>query len=106
MWARLWWAVACSGWDETIVRSPLVGAAPVDLRGQSEVLEVLPAGSYTYLRIAELPEQWLVVTGPVPELGAHVGWHGFAEAHDFRSGRLNRSFTHLWFASIDDEEGR
>lgn len=106
MWTSLWWAVSCGGWDQTIARSPLVGATPVDLRGQHEVLEVVPAGSYTYLRIADTPERWLVITGPAPTRGADVAWHGFAEAHDFRSGRLDRSFAHLWFASIDAGEGR
>jgi hypothetical protein len=102
----LWWVLAgCGAGEAVVVTSPLVGAERIDRRGVDAVAEVLPAGSYTYLRLEGQPETWFVVTDRARP-GETVAWRGFAEVHDFPSRRLDRTFDHLVFASIDVVEGQ
>lgn len=102
----LWWLLAGCGAEEALVTSPLVGATRIEERGVAEIAEVLPAGSYTYLRLEDRPETWLVVNDRARAVGETVAWRGYAEVHHFESRRLNRTFDHLIFASIGAVEGK
>ena len=88
--------------EATVLTSPLVGADPVDLRGRGTVVEVLAAGSYTYLRVQGV-EPWLVVTGRPPEVDQALRFRGFAALRDFESQRLGRTFDTLIFATLQEE---
>jgi hypothetical protein len=69
--------------------------------GEAEVVEALPAGSYTYLRLDAPADRWLVVTGRAPAVGQAVTWRGYAEREGFASRRLDRTFDRLVFASVE-----
>lgn len=86
---------------EQVASSPLFGATPVDSAGVGTVAEAVRAGSYTYVRLADSEQTWFVVMGHAPRVGAEVAWRGYAEIDGFASKRLDRTFDHLVFASID-----
>lgn len=111
-WTKLglaaWLGLAACGVEtasvhEAVVLAPLVGAEPVDRRGVGPALEVLTAGSYTYVRLEDAG--WLVfLTRTPPAVGETVHWRGFAEREGFRSRRLDRTFERITFASLDAQE--
>lgn len=86
--------------EQVVVTSPLVGAERLHTQGRATVVEVLPAGSYTYLRLAEPADRWFVVSSGAPAAGDTVAWRGFAELRGFHSTRLDRTFDHLVFATV------
>jgi hypothetical protein len=89
--------------EATLATSPLVGADALDEHGVASVVEVLPAGSYTYFRLADDP-RWFVTMRDAPSVGSRVRWRGFATADHFHSRRLDRQFATLVFASVDAPE--
>ena len=61
------------------------------------VLEVLPAGTYTYLRVKESDaELWLAVSAMQAEIGATYYFKEGLEMKNFHSKELNRDFTTLY----------
>lgn len=94
-------AQGCAEVERAAATSPLVGAEPIDVRGEDRVDETLAAGRYTYLKLEGAPEgTWHVVMGGRPSTGQTVQWRGYAELRDFRSSSLGRSFPRLVFTSI------
>jgi hypothetical protein len=89
--------------EAALATSPLVGAETLEEAGVGTVVEVLPAGSYTYFRLVD-DTRWFVTTRPVPAPGSAVAWTGFAATEAFHSRRLDRQFHHVVFASIDTPE--
>jgi hypothetical protein len=86
-------------------RSPLVGLSrpAADAPSEGVVLEVLPAGPYTYLRVARPsggPDAWLATLGGGAPLGARVGIRSFGARADFPSKRLGRVFDRVDFALV------
>ncbi|MBV1856931.1 MAG: hypothetical protein KUG77_00875 [Nannocystaceae bacterium] len=80
------------------------GMPPVDkaeieaLRG--EIVELAPAGHYTYLRVGD-PGDWAVVLGQLDvELGDSIDLRVQGSKDDFHSHRLGRDFERLFFASV------
>lgn len=67
-------------------------------------LEVLPAGSYTYLRVRDDSgeERWLVIVGGTVCVGDKLALDGFGRRRDFYSKRLDRRFDELVFAAIHE----
>ena len=102
LWCALF--LGCAPVDEVVVTSPLVGATPVEASGTATVAEVLPAGSYTYLRFAESEAGvWHVISSDAPAVGDQVTYRAFAELTDFHSTRLNRDFPRLVFSTSRGE---
>jgi len=94
-------AQGCAEVERAAATSPLVGAEPIEARGEARVDETLTAGRYTYLKLEGAPEgTWHVVRGGRPSTGQTVQWRGYAELRDFRSSSLGRSFPRLVFTSI------
>jgi len=108
-WLAMGWLLgACAtvppAVHEAVATAPLVGADAVDLHGVGTAEEVLQAGSYTYVRVSDLSEGWLVFAHRAPALGETVRWRGYAERRPFHSRRLDRDFERVVFASTDAEE--
>lgn len=82
--------------------SPLAAAEPVDARLTGRVVEALPAGGYTYLRLDGPAAGWAVVSGAAPAVGELLRARVFAQAPRFHSRRLGRTFAELRFVSLDD----
>lgn len=78
--------------------NPLADLASVDGRLGGRVAEVLPAGGYTYFRLAD--GTWAVVMGRGPTVGQTIDARVFAEKRGFRSRRLDRTFAALRFVSL------
>lgn len=81
--------------------NPIARHATDPFTEQGLVLERLDAGSYRYLRLRTNAgfEVWvatLAATAPTADL---VDVVVFARAHDFKSARLRRTFSELWFAA-------
>lgn len=71
-------------------------AVPGDNRG--EVLEAIPAASYTYVRVAtEDGEVWLAGPRVALEPGQTVTWPQGMVMEDFASNTLERTFDEIWF---------
>lgn len=70
------------------------------------VVEVLPAASYTYLRVrrADGGEAWAVTLKQARAAGDRVHVRRFGTKDDFRSPRLGRTFDHLDFAVVTSQE--
>lgn len=82
--------------------NPLAAAEPTDARLTGRVVEALPAGGYTYLRLDGPVARWAVVSGAAPAVGEHLRARVFAEAPAFHSRRLGRTFAELRFVRLDD----
>lgn len=69
-----------------------------------EVVEVLQAPSYTYLRVkSEQGETWLAVSKREIEVGREVSYAPELEMNDFTSKELDRTFEKIYFVSrLDD----
>jgi hypothetical protein len=65
------------------------------------VMEALPSGPYTYLRVADRDgEHWAVVMGAHAfAVGDPVDLRVMGERRDFESARLQRRFARLFFAA-------
>ncbi len=86
--------------EERVATSPLVGASPIDERGEARVDELLRVRGYTYLRLSTAEAGvWHVISGSPPELGARIRYRGYAELRGYRSPSLQREFDRLVFAS-------
>ena len=70
----------------------------------AEVLERVPAGGYTYLRVREAggAASWIATMGAGAEPGARVTVRILARAEKFRSRRLQREFAPLSFGFVTD----
>lgn len=82
---------------------PLVGLTPSADVIAGRVEERLPAGGYTYLAIRgdDGVQRWIVVMAAAPPVGAAVRARSMGKRADFRSARLQRSFTELHFAALN-----
>jgi hypothetical protein len=90
----------CGRVEPALVRSPLVGASPLDIDGEGHVAEVLPAGSYTYLRLeGDEDGVWHVISDDPPYIGDRLRYHSYAERAPFHSARLDRDFPRLVFSA-------
>ncbi len=78
--------------------NPLADVEPSAARLAGRVVEVLPAGDYTYFRLAE--GGWAVAMGRGPAVGERIDARVFAEKRDFRSRRLERTFDVVRFVSL------
>ncbi len=86
--------------EERVATSPLVGARPIDERGEARVEELLRVRGYTYLRLdSSEAGVWHVITGAPPKRGETVRYRGYAELRGYRSPSLQRDFDRLIFAS-------
>lgn len=81
---------------------PLAGLTPSTEVLVGRVEERLPAGGYVYLAIRgdDGVQRWAVVMGAAPLVGAAVRARSMGKRVDFRSARLQRSFSELHFASL------
>ncbi len=76
-----------------------VAPGPVVVKG--EVLEVLEAGSYVYLRIkTKDSEAWAAINKSPVKKGAQVTVEVATEMKDFRSTTLNRTFPVVYFGYL------
>jgi hypothetical protein len=76
---------------------PGATASPDDGSG-GEVLEVIPAGDYTYLRVqGNEGEIWVAAPATPVEVGARVAWADAVPMDDFTSSTLNRTFEQILF---------
>ncbi len=68
-----------------------------------DVVEMLPAGRYTYyrLRVAEGDERWVVVSDKEHRDASRLSVRSNSVRRDFASSRLGRSFAVLHFSSIE-----
>ncbi|NUP05676.1 MAG: hypothetical protein HOW73_06405 [Polyangiaceae bacterium] len=68
-----------------------------------DVVEMLPAGRYTYfrLRVAEDDERWVVVSDRDHRDATRLSVRSNSVRRDFASRRLGRSFPILHFSSIE-----
>ena len=82
--------------------NPLAAAEPTDARLTGRVVEALRAGGYTYLRLDGPVARWAVVSGAAPAVGEHLRARVFAQAPQFHSSRLGRTFAELRFVRLDD----
>jgi hypothetical protein len=66
------------------------------------VKEALPAGGYTYLRIAcdDAVDRWVVTMTRQIEQGARVDVRNMGVRRDFRSKRLDRTFDEVVFGIV------
>lgn len=63
------------------------------------VVELQPAGSYTYFQLENTAAgQWFVCMGQGPTLGQDLVVTVYGSKSDFESRRLNRTFPELGFA--------
>lgn len=82
--------------------SPLAAAEPTDAPLTGRVVEALPAGGYTYLRLDGPAPRWAVVSGAAPAVGEQLSARVFARAPGFHSRRLDRTFAELSFVQLTD----
>jgi len=85
--------------------SPLVGltGSAADAPTAGTVLERLPAGPYTYLRVqAEppAPDAWLATLGDGAPVGTEITIRSLGSRAGFQSKRLGRTFERLDFALV------
>ncbi|MEZ4436488.1 MAG: hypothetical protein R3F65_29155 [bacterium] len=80
--------------------TPSPSSPPTHDHLSGRILEAIPAGGYTYLRLAP-HDTWAVVLGPAPPPGHHIRARVFARKAAFRSHRLDRTFTELNFVTLD-----
>ncbi len=74
---------------------------PGDERLRGRVIEVLPAGGYTYFALeAGDGPRWVVTATDGVAPGAHVEVKNMGTRRAFRSKRLGRSFEALVFGSV------
>lgn len=75
-----------------------------DERFDGVVEERLEAGSYAYLavRTADARLRWVATMGEGRPLGTHVVVRSMGTRTDFRSRRLDRTFSELVFGVVDD----
>lgn len=66
------------------------------------VAEVLGAGTYCYVRLAD--ETWLATMGACPAVGTSVAAQVFGWRDAFPSARLGRVFSRVGFALITPKE--
>lgn len=65
---------------------------------QGEVVEVIPASSYTYIRVeTEEGEVWLAGPRVALEPGQVIAWGDGMAMRDFASNTLNRTFDVIYF---------
>lgn len=69
-------------------RTPVVGS----------VAEVLPAGGYLYVAVDGV---WFATLGQPLKVGQTVTLGPIGVANDFRSGKLNRTFDRVTFATLE-----
>lgn len=86
--------------EATPAANPLTTVEGAEGTRAGTVLEVLPAGSYTYFRLDDHPQSWAVVMGVGPAVGQRVQAQVFARKAEFRSRRLDRTFATLHFVSL------
>lgn len=84
----------------TASANPLAKAAKESLTRDGVVAERVPAGSYTYLRIADAEPFWIATMGTGPAPGTPVTVNSFARTSDFHSKRLDRRFATLHFGVV------
>lgn len=80
--------------------APVPGAAAgtPDLPNAGEVSEVIPAGSYTYLRITENSEDtWVAIPRRDVPVGARVRYADAPPMKDFHSPSMDRTFEEVLF---------
>jgi hypothetical protein len=80
--------------------APAPAAAVGDIAG--EVLEVIPAGRYVYLRLKRdgAGEEWAAVLEAPVKVGDHVTVIGSMEMKNFDSPTLKRNFPAIWFGTL------
>ncbi|MCO4772070.1 MAG: hypothetical protein KDA24_18705 [Deltaproteobacteria bacterium] len=85
---------------EFLVAARAVVPAPFD----GPVLEVLPAGGYTYLRVGSASEgaRWVVVIAQDAAVGDDVAVRPYGQLSHFDSRRTGRTFDRLLFATLDN----
>jgi hypothetical protein len=81
--------------------NPIVRHATERFTERGEVLERLNAGSYRYLRLRTEagPEVWVATLAATAPTADRIEVVVFARARDFKSARLGRSFSELWFGA-------
>ncbi len=73
--------------------------APGDERFRGRVLERLPAGPYTYLRVAtDTGPRWVVTMGAAPDGAIEV--RNMGTQKNFHARRLDRDFAELVFGIV------
>ncbi len=82
-------------------------AAPAADAIAGAVQEVIPAGSYTYVRVKPTTgdEVWAAVTGTGPAIGATVTVSTSLPMRDFHSDTLDRTFPLVYFVQSLDGSG-
>lgn len=88
------------GEDNKPDAQPLAGMPeldPPDGNFSGVVAERLDAGGYTYLRV---DDTWVVTLGGGQAVGATVDVVSMGVRSDFRSRRLDRTFSHLVFGIV------
>lgn len=79
----------------------LAPAEPGDDSFAGVVEESLPAGGYTYLRVAtEDGDRWVATMGKGARVGHRVHVENMGTRHDFYSKRLGRRFDELAFGIV------
>lgn len=81
--------------------NPLAAAQHETVIRTGVVAERLPAGKYTYLRLAGAEPFWIATLGPGAAPGAAVEIKSFACSQDFHSRRLDRRFATLHFGVVE-----
>jgi hypothetical protein len=78
---------------------------------RAEVLEVLNATSYTYLRVERMKhEEWIAISSSDINVGDIIYYEGGLQMNDFESKELERTFDLIYFVSyisdkpINDDE--
>jgi hypothetical protein len=65
------------------------------------VTEVVAAGGYAYLRVEE---RWYATVAKGIATGEQVRLDPIGVARDFHSRRTGRTFSELWFASVQPDQ--
>lgn len=87
-------------------RSLAVLVAESSLPNSGKVSEVIPAGTYTYLRVTkDGKETWLAIPFRDVPVGAEVRYRDGAVMKDFHSGSLNRTFPEVLFLGGVEVDG-
>ena len=101
--------VLCACSEPTESAGPPSGGPPFEVGERveeaAEVVEVLQAGSYTYIRYKTAADElrWLATLRTEARAGEAVQVVRYASRQDFRSRRLGRDFPLLHFGRIIKE---
>jgi len=92
---------------ETPAAGDAASVAPAAEAVVGAVQEVIPAGSYTYVRVkpAAGEDVWAAVTGTGPAIGATVTVSTALPMRDFHSDTLDRTFPLVYFVQSLDGAG-